>query len=255
MDTASKKNTKWIVFGSIIFILAVLIAVGPILITKYMRAKWEDAPHYKTSNLLMNVTGELKISKDNIVYLKGNNNLFYVLEELNQDLTNKINEKCSVIGKFREAKNNETVDDNPVRLFIGVQKIIFTETGDVVVNYEENNNEKVNIEEKLTKKAKLRVDTNIRLNKAILFDVIKGKVSSVNRKDRNNKDYVAFVLTDEFGDNYMLYKKDKDLSSLMDKDIIVLGREIIPPSNMPLVVDETTFEIYEVYDLNYNKIF
>ena len=53
----------------------------------------------------------------------------------------------------------------------------------------------------------------------------------------------------------MLYKKGKDLSSLENKEIIVLGREILPPLNMPLVVDETTFEIYEVYDIDLKKLF
>ena len=59
----------------------------------------------------------------------------------------------------------------------------------------------------------------------------------------------------EFNDNYMLYKKGKDLSFLSGKEIVVLGREIIPPSNMYLVVDESTFEIYEVYDTDYNRLF
>lgn len=258
MGTSSKQNTKWIIFGSIIFILAVLIAVGPILITKYMRTKWEDGSHYKTSKLLMNVIGELSVSKDNICYVKGDNGLFYVLEGLTNDVSGNIGKKCSVIGGFRQPKNDETVDGNPVRLFIGVNKIIFTDTGDSidVDNDEVNNNEEnVTLEEKLSKKAKLRVEANTRLNKPILFDVVKGKVFSVNRKDKDGKDYTAFILADEFNDNYMLYKKGKDLSFLSGKEVVVLGREIIPPSNMYLVVDESTFEIYEVYDTDYNKLF
>ena len=107
---------------------------------------------------------------------------------------------------------------------------------------------------KSVKKAKLRIEANTRLNKPILFDVIKGSVSVVNRKDKDGNDYSALILKDDLGDNYMLYKKGKDLADFANKQVIVLGREILPPSNVLLVVDETTFEIYEVYDLDYNRL-
>ena len=256
----SNKSTKWIVIGSIVFILAILVAVGPMVVMKYMRSKWETNKHYETTALLMNVSGELKKASDNVFYLKGNNGLFYVLEGIEQDVSDNIDKNCSVIGEFREAKNNETVDGNPVRLFIGVKKLVFKDSGESFgsgVNQgtatEEGRNI-VTMKEKSLQRAKLRVDANVRLNKPILFDVIKGNVVAFNRKDLNDKEYVAYVLVDEFSDNYMLYKAGKDLSSLENKDIIVLGREIIPPNNLPVVVDETTFEIYEVYDANYNKL-
>ncbi len=256
----ASKNTKWIVFGSVVLVLAILILAGPVMVKKYMRAKWENAPHYKTSNLLMNVSGKLAVSEKNEVYIQSDNDLYYVLEELTQDVTDKAGERCSVIGKFREAKNGETVAGNPVRLFIGVQKLVFPESESVVNNVEENTNvsesTKISAEEKAAKKARLRVEANTRLNKPVLFDVIKGSVSSAVRKDKDGNEYTAFILKDEFGDSYMLYKKGKDLSSLEGKNVIVLGREILPPSNMLLVVDETTFDIYEneVYDTEYNKL-
>ncbi|MBQ3835055.1 MAG: hypothetical protein II816_06040 [Elusimicrobia bacterium] len=251
----SSKNTKWIVFGSVILVLAVLILVGPIMVKKYMRAKWQNAPHYQTSELLMNVSGTLAVSPDNKVYLKGSNGLFYVLEGINQDVSDKIDATCSVVGTFRQAKDGDVIDGNPVRLFIGVQKILFTDSGDTI-NMSEPipDRVKVSAEEKSLKKARLRVEANTRLNKPILFDVVKGKVSMVSRKDKDGNNYAALVLKDEVNDNYMLYKKGKDLSDLNGKEVIVLGREILPPSNMLLVTDETTFEIYEVYDFNYNKI-
>jgi len=254
MDTAHKKSTKWIIFGSVIFVLAILIAVGPILITKYMRTKWGNTPTYKTTSLLMNISGELKLSNDKTYYIKGDNDYYYVLDNVKQNLEDKVNQKCSVICKFRQAKNNETIEGNPVRLFIAVQKFVFTDSNEVIDTAEENIKESVNLEQKTATRARLRVEANTRLNKPIFFDVIKGKVSSINRKDRDGKEYTAFVVTDEFNDNYMLYKKGKDLSSLNGKEIIVLGREILPPSNMLLVVDETTFEIYEVYDEQYNRL-
>ncbi len=262
----SNKNTKWIILGSIVFVLAILVAVGPMMVMKYMRAKWESGKHYQTSALLMSVSGELKkSSSENAYYLRGENGLFYVLEEIKQDISGNIGESCSVIGEFREAKNKETIDGNPVRLFMGVKKIVFKNStydskDNVNIDTENKTSDAMNkettvsVEEKSLKKARLRVEANTRLSKPILFDVVKGNVVSFNRKDLNGKEYTAFVLVDEFSDNYMLYKGGKDLSSLANKDVIVLGREILPPSGYPLVVDETTFEIYEVYDVNYNKI-
>ncbi len=256
----SNKSTKWIIIGSIVVILAILVAVGPMIVMKYMRNKWESNKHYQTTALLMNVSGSLKKASNGVYYLKGNNRLFYVLEGIQEDVSEHVDENCSVIGEFREAKNNETIDGNPVRLFIGVKKLIFKDTGETVgtgieqSQLADGDKETVTMREKSLKRAKLRVEANTILNKPILFDVIKGNVVAFNRKDLNDKDYTAFVLVDEFSDNYMLYKGGKDLSSLENKNIIVLGREIIPPKNFPLVVDETTFEIYEVYDINYNKL-
>ncbi|MBR3654903.1 MAG: hypothetical protein IKN62_05685 [Elusimicrobia bacterium] len=256
----SNKSTKWIIIGSIVVILAILVAVGPMIVMKYMRNKWESNKHYQTTALLMNVSGSLKKASNGVYYLKGNNRLFYVLEGIQEDVSEHVDENCSVIGEFREAKNNETIDGNPVRLFIGVKKLIFKDTGETVgtgieqSQSADGDKETVTMREKSLKRAKLRVEANTILNKPILFDVIKGNVVAFNRKDLNDKDYTAFVLVDEFSDNYMLYKGGKDLSSLENKNIIVLGREIIPPKNFPLVVDETTFEIYEVYDINYNKL-
>lgn len=251
----SSKNTKWIVFGSIILVLAVLILVGPIMVKKYMRAKWENGQHYQTSELLMSVSGTLAVAPNKQVYLKGSNGLFYVLEGIEQDVSDKIDEACSVVGSFRQAKDGDTIDGNPVRLFIGVKEIRFTDSEDTISTTKAIPDRlKVSAEEKSLMKARLRVEANTRLNKPILFDVVKGKVSMVSRKDKDGNNYAALVLKDDAGDNYMLYKKGKDLSSLNGKDVIVLGREILPPSNMLLVVDETTFEIYEVYDFDYNKV-
>lgn len=259
MDTKSKKNTKWIILGSIVLIVAILLAVGPGLFMKYMRAKWQDGNKYKVSTLKMQVKGVIKKANDGIIYLKGDNDLFYVLENISQDqnIDDKIEQECSVRGSFRQAKNNETVDGNPVRVFIGVDKLIFK---DSELNLKQDNKDvdDVNINDKLKekyiKKAELRLKTNTILNKPILFDVIKGSVSGLERKTLDGKDYTAYVLTDEFGDRYALYKKGKDLKNLEGQKIIVLGREVLPEKNIALFVDETTFELYEVYDEQYNKI-
>ncbi len=254
MTTPSNRNVKWIIIGSIILVLAILIAVAPILVTKYMRSKWENSPNYKVSHLLMNVSGILQKAQDSTLYIKGNNNLYYVLEDVKENVDDKVGAKCTVIGKMRKPAEDEMVDGNPVRLFIGVNKLMFPGDTFVVDNEQPSENEDNDIKDKVIKKAKLRVEINTKLNKPIMFDVTKGKVSSETIKDNNNNDIVVYVLVDDFGDKYMLYKKGADLSVLENKEVACLGREILPPNNMPLIVDQTTFEIYEVYDANYNRL-
>lgn len=252
MDTTQKKNTKWVVFGSIVLILAVLIAVGPILITKYMRSKWQNGPKYKTSNLMMKVDGKLQISKDNIPYLAGNNGSFYVLENLKENnIQENINKDCSVFGTMRIPKEGETIDGKSVRLFIGVEKI---NAKNIFGNKEISKDVSDKIKEKSQKKNRIRIEVNAILNKPILFDVAKGKVSVENRKTLDGKDISVFVLTDEFGDRYVLFDKKMRLKDIDGVDVVCLGREVLPPANMPLVVDEVTFEIYEMYDSKYNKL-
>lgn len=251
---SANKNVKWIVIGCIVLVCAVLIAFAPILVTKYMRTKWEEPNNYKSSALLMNIFGQLAVSKDNVYYLKGNNNLYYVLENINQDISKKVGNYCSVLGKVRVPKNNETIENNKVRLFIGVNKIVLS---DKYVFYNEKTEKKaddIDVNEKNTKKAALRAEINAKLKTRIMFDVVKGKVNSVERTDKTGNKYISYILTDDFNDKYMLYKKDTDLSVLDGKEVACLGRQIMPPNNMFVVIDEMTFEIYEVYNANYKKL-
>jgi hypothetical protein len=44
------------------------------------------------------------------------------------------------------------------------------------------------------------------------------------------------------------------LKNIDGVNVVCLGREVLPAANMPLVVDEVTFEIYEMYDSKYNKL-
>ena len=257
MGTENKKNTKWIVIGCIVFVLAILVAVGPILVTKYMRAKWQGSFGYRSSNIFMKVSGILQKTDDNIFYLKGDNNLYYALNSVKEeDLLDRIDQHCSVFAKMKMPKENETINGNKIRLFLDVQKITFDDSTEISTVDESDNvrNNDEDIKKKSLAKTQLRLEVNGRLNKPILFDVIKGKVSTQNRKTLDGKDVVVTILTDEFGDNYMLYKKGFDLSPLKDMELICLGRELLPLQNMPIVVDEITFEIYEVFDYEYRRV-
>lgn len=260
MSQDKKSNVKWIVIGSIIFILAILVAVGPFLLKKYMVTKWQTSGHYRTVNVMMNVNGTFKMA-ENTPYLLGDNGKYYVLENLKLDnLQEYIDSRCSIIGEVRKPKNNETVAGNPVRLFVEVEKFIIdgvnllnkeTDASGVV---EEENKQDDKVVNKSLRRTQLRVEANTILNKPILFDVIKGKVSSFTTKTTDAGEVTFVVLTDEFNDKYALYKKGKDFSSLEGKDVVCLGREILTPKEIPLIVDITTFEIYEVYDNQYNKL-
>ena len=132
MGTENKKNTKWIIIGSIVFVLAILVAVGPILVTKYMRTKWQDSVKYKTSHILMKVPGILQKTEDNIFYLKGDNDFYYVLDNVKEEeVLNKVGQHCSAFGKMRLPKGDESVDGNKIRLFLGVQKITFDDSTEI----------------------------------------------------------------------------------------------------------------------------
>lgn len=257
MSTENKKSIKWIIIGCIIFVLAILVAVGPILITKYMRAKWQEAPKYKMTPLMMEISGTLKQSQDNKIYLKGDNNLYYVLENIKEEIYERLEQHCSVLGKMKMPKENETIDGNRVRLILDIKRVTFDDSTQIA-NIDDNDIRTKEKDEELKRKSlaktQLRLEVNGRLNKPILFDVIKGKVSVQNRKTLNDEDVEVTILTDEFGDSYMLYKKGVNFDAFKDMDIICLGRDILPLKNMPLVMDEITFEIYEIYDFEYKRL-
>ena len=257
MEAATAKaGKKWFVFGIIVIVIALLIAVGPLIVTKYMRAKWQNVPKHNVTNLSMKVEGKLLLSETNVPYLAGNNNLYYLLENLSEeDINNYANKNCFVLGKITLPKEGTKIEGNDVRMIISVDKISETDFSKSEDLTKENKEFAEKAKEKVAKKNQLRIETNMALNKPILFDVIKGKLSLQNRKKKDGTEVSALVLTDEFGDSYLLVSRGNLINKLIsNEEIICLGREVMPLKDMYLVVDEVNFEIYEAYDLNYNKI-
>jgi len=252
----NKNNKKWIIFGSVIFILAVLVAVGPILVTKYMRNKWQNSPKYKTSDILLNVTGTLKLSSRGEVYLAGDNKMFYIIENISKDdLDSNLEKKVSVTGKMKMPEGDITVDANPVRLYISVKKIepleqAFTQEKQTAPDIETSIKSE---QEMILKKNKIRIMVNAVLDKPILFDVTRGTLVLENRKTLKGNIKEIAVLNDEFGDKVILLGKDK-IKNFVNKKIVCLGREVANAGDVPISAGETVFEIYEVYDSDYNKI-
>lgn len=127
IDSAKKSKKKWIVFGTIIAALAILVAIGPVLVTKYMRHKYTNPNNSVKSELMIKVKGVVKQSSDGkTVYLAGENGLFYVLfGENTNELLKNINKTATVFGNMYEPFTNEQVDEHPVRLRINVLNMGF----------------------------------------------------------------------------------------------------------------------------------
>jgi uncharacterized protein YpmB len=116
----SKSKKKWVIFGGVILFLAVLIAFGPVLMTRYMRAKTQTTQ--RTAEFMIKVSGTIQQDGD-AVYLKGSNGLYYVLiGDQNGALLENLNKTVTVFGTIYEPNENETIAENPVRFRIGVVK-------------------------------------------------------------------------------------------------------------------------------------
>ncbi|MDR3112776.1 MAG: hypothetical protein LBU09_00185 [Endomicrobium sp.] len=115
----SKNKRKWVI-GGIIILLAALILFGPVIITRYMKAKTQVTQ--KTADFMIKVSGTI-LKDGDTVYLKGSNGLYYVLiGDQQAALLENINKVVTVFGTIYEPKEGETVAENPVRFKIGVVK-------------------------------------------------------------------------------------------------------------------------------------
>ena len=123
MESPRKSNKKWVAFGIIIAALAILVAVGPILITKYMRHKYNNPKQHVRTEIMIKVKGVIKQSADEkTVYLAGENGLFYVLfGQLTGELLKNLGKTATVFGKMYDPLQDEPeIDGQPVRLRIEV---------------------------------------------------------------------------------------------------------------------------------------
>ena len=76
---------------------------------------------------IIKVTGTIKQTKDNTLYLKGDNNLYYILlgDKLTDLVKNK-DKKATVFGNIivnddvAKGTDNVKIESNPVRMRIGV---------------------------------------------------------------------------------------------------------------------------------------
>ncbi len=124
MEPVKKSKKKWIIFGIVIAALAIIIAIGPIIVTKYM----EKAVPGKTmkSDLMLKVRGNVMQASDGTIYLKGDNGLLYVLfGDKSDELMANLGENISVFGAIHIPFENETIDGEPIRMklnVVGIEK-------------------------------------------------------------------------------------------------------------------------------------
>jgi len=118
MEPSAKSKKKWIIFGAVIAVLALLIAVGPVLITRYMRSK---ASHQINAELMIKVKGTIKKAQDSTIYLAGDNNLYYILiGDYAEELAKNIDKKATIFGNIIVNNKDLKIEGNPVRMKIEV---------------------------------------------------------------------------------------------------------------------------------------
>ncbi|MDR2616541.1 MAG: hypothetical protein LBC22_01810 [Endomicrobium sp.] len=128
-STNTKK--KWIVLGIIIAVVAILAAVGPVIIAKYMRSSksMQNSITSSTAEFMIKVKGVIKQdTAKKLVYLKGDNGLYYVLvgDKLEQ-IKKSLNKSVTVFGNIlapeellEEDAEKTTIEGNSVRMRISV---------------------------------------------------------------------------------------------------------------------------------------
>jgi len=254
MDTAPEKNKKKFIFGSIILFLALLIAFGPVMVAKYVRNKDAKlAQELKKTYMKMKVKGTLKISTDGKLYLHGENQKIYlIIGDLTGELKAKVNQTATIFGPMVQALGAK-IDGNGVRMIISVEKYGLPDI-DFALNPKMSDEEIAKMKEKLSKRKAFVDEANLKLKKRVRYAAVKGSISVENRKTLDGQDKQEFILTDEFGDKFVLYDKNMRLQKFEGNNVICLGRETLPQANMPLVIDEVTFEIYEMYDFDYKRL-
>jgi hypothetical protein len=239
MEPSKKSNKKWIIFGTIIASLALLIAIGPILVSKYMRAH----PKVVRTELMIKVNGIIKQAENKTIFLEGDNGRYYVLFGNKTDaLLKSLNSSASVFGNIYEPVEGEMIENNPVRMRINV--VNFTLSNEPVNPERSAEVEKLKI--KIENKAKTKKEIAQKLNTQPNFEFIKG---IINKETRNATD--IYMIKDEYGDSYILLGA-KD--SMLEKELLIIGRLTLPRDNYPIKQDELMFNILEVYDSEYNKV-
>ncbi|MDR1417668.1 MAG: hypothetical protein LBI80_00635 [Endomicrobium sp.] len=130
MEPSTNTKKKWVVLGIIIAVLAVLVAVGPVIISKYMRSSKpvQSTITSSTAEFMIKVKGVIKENRaEELLYLKGDNGLYYILVGDDPDqIKSNLNKHAIIFGNILAPKNEAekiTIDGNSVRMSIEVVKL------------------------------------------------------------------------------------------------------------------------------------
>jgi hypothetical protein len=128
MKQKASRKKNLIIFGSIIVSLAVIFAVGPVIIARTISKTVKSVPK---AEFMMKVKGVIKQSNDveKKLYLAGDNNLNYLLVgNKTQELLDNLNKSAVIFGNIvvfhKDGKvQKDTVNGTqPVRMQINVVK-------------------------------------------------------------------------------------------------------------------------------------
>lgn len=254
MDNVSqKKSKKWIVYTSIIVLLALLFAFGPIFFARYMRNKDIDmAQKVQTPKTKLKVKGTLNLSEDNKLYLLGNNsNIYLIVGPFVDELSGHIGELVTIMGPLRSGKDQK-IDGQDVRFVVMVDKYGIPDLDTDNLSEEQ----KIALNNKINNRRQFVDEINAKLKKSVRFDVIKGTIE-LESKTINGNERRFQVIRDEFNDMYVLLGSNGNIASALDsnvgKTVICIGKTTIV-NGIPLTKDEVFFDVLEIYDENLKKI-
>jgi hypothetical protein len=131
MEPSTNTKKKWVILGIIIAVLAILVAVGPVIISKYMRSSkpMQGTISSSTAEFMIKVKGVIKEdTAKELLYLKGDNGLYYILSSDDPDqIKSNLNKHATIFGNILAPKNEaeqvNIIDGNSVRMSIEVVKI------------------------------------------------------------------------------------------------------------------------------------
>lgn len=254
MDNVSqKKSKKWIVYTSIIVLLALLFAFGPIFFARYMRNKDIDmAQKLRTVKTKLKVKGTLNLSEDNKLYLLGTNSSIYlIIGPFVDELSEHIGELVTIMGPIESATGKQ-INGEDVRFTVIVDKYGIPDLDTDNLSDEQ----KIALNNKINNRRQFVDEINAKLKKTVRYDVVKGTIE-VEKKSINGVEYNFEIVKDMFDDAYVLLGNNdniaSDIVSNVGKVVICLGKTTII-DGIPLTKDEVFFEVFEIYDENLKKI-
>ena len=256
--TFQKKSKKWIIYVSIIVLLALLLAFGPIFFANYMRNKEMDmAQKLNTIKSRLKVKGVLKVSDEDLYLLGNNSNIYLIVGGYVDELKQHLDEEVTIMGPVLPPEDIK-IDGKEIRFVIAVDKYGFPD-----LDIDNLSDEQKNIlKDKINRRTEFVDDINAKLKKRVRYDAIKGKIE-LETKIIDGVETAYCIIKDEFGDVYVLLGEgdnEKEISKMfdtigsnIDNTVVCLGKTAIH-GNIPLVKDEVVFEVFEIYDENLNKI-
>ena len=126
MEPIKKINNKWVIFGAVIAILAIIILIGPIIVKKHFQSTIQGKTMY--ADVMLKVRGTIMQSaEDGVIYLKGDNGLYYILfGDKSEEMLENLGKNVSVFGAVHAPFIDEdTVDGHPLRMKLDVANIEF----------------------------------------------------------------------------------------------------------------------------------